>query len=66
MSREKPGYRDNLELLNLRFPDAEMLTAAQVAQFTGLSAQTVRKKFELNRLTRRISKADLARQISAG
>ncbi len=66
MSREKAGYRDNLAMLNERFPDADMLTAAQVAQVTGLTTQTVRRKFAFNPLTRRISKADLARLICAG
>ncbi len=65
MSREKPGFRDNYAMLHERFPETDMLTAAQVAQVTGYTIQTVRRKFVFNTLTRRISKADLARQISA-
>lgn len=64
MSREKDGYRENLELLNARYPGADMLTINQVAAFTGMTRQTVRQKFPFNDLTRRISKADLARLIS--
>lgn len=64
MSREKAGYRDNYAMLQDRFPDRDMLTASDVAQVTGLTVQTVRKKFQFNAMTRRVSKADLARQIS--
>lgn len=35
MSREKSGYRDNLELLNELFPDRAMLNAKDVMQLTG-------------------------------
>ncbi len=66
MSREKPGYRDNIEQISERFPGAEMLTVKQVAAFTGLTEQTVRKKFPLNRLTKRISVYEFARLITAG
>lgn len=66
MSREKPGYRDILADLHRRFPDVDMLTPTQVAEVTGLTVQTVRRKFAFNRLTRRIAMADLARQICAG
>ncbi len=64
MSREKEGYRLNLERVNEQFPDHEMLTAAEVAQFLGISDDTVRRRLKFNATTRRISKADLARQIS--
>ena len=44
MPREKDGYRENLELLNLRFPDHDMLSLEQVRQVTGFgSDKTVRK-----------------------
>ena len=61
--REPDGYRLNLELLNLRFPESDMLTQRQVAEFTGLCVQTVRKRIRFNALTNKVSKADLARQI---
>lgn len=44
MSREKDGYRENLELLNNRFPEHDLLTIEQVAQVTGFkSRKTVLK-----------------------
>ena len=64
MSREREAYRDNLERLDKRFPDAEMLTIKEVAAFTGYSEPSVRKIFVFTPY-RRISKADLARQMSA-
>ena len=66
MSRERPGYRLNLEQISERFPGTEMLTVKQVAEFTGLTEQTVRKKFQFNRLTKRISVFEFARLITAG
>jgi hypothetical protein len=65
LSREKPGYRDILADLHRRYPDVDMLTPAQVAEVTGLTVQTVRRKFCFNALTRRVAMADLARQICA-
>lgn len=66
MSRERPGYRLNIEQISERFPGAEMLTVKQVAEFTGLTEQTVRKKFQFNRLTKRISVSEFARLITVG
>ena len=44
MGREKDGYRENLELLNTRFPDHDMLTMEQVMQVIGcVDRRTVRK-----------------------
>ena len=63
MSREKEGYRENLELLNERYPDHDMLTAKEVAVFLGVSEQTTRRRIRFNPATRRVSKADLARQV---
>ena len=66
MPREKEGYRLNIERLNEVFGDHDMLSIAEVAQFCGVSVSTVRRYgLKFNSLTRRISKADLARQISA-
>ena len=64
MPREKEGYRDNMALLNERFPDKDMLGPGDVAQFMGVSWDTVRRRIRFNAATKRISKADLARQIS--
>lgn len=63
MSREKQGFRDTLERLDKAFPDRELLTITDVAQFTGVKRETVRKWIVLNPATRRVSKVDLARQV---
>ena len=63
--REKDGYRLNLERIDAAF-DHEMLTASEVARYLGCSDDKVRRDLRFNQATRRISKADLARQISAG
>lgn len=65
MSREREGYRENIALLNARFPEKDMLGVAEVAAFCGVSARTVRRRIKMNAATGRISKADLARQISS-
>lgn len=64
MARERDGFRENMKLLNAMFPDKAMLTAAEVAEFTGQSMSTVRRNIKFNPATRRVSKADLARQVS--
>lgn len=65
MGREKAGFRDNLELLNEMYPDQGMLGKTEVARFLGVTVKTVgRRGIRFNDLTGRISKADLARQIS--
>ena len=65
MSREKEGFRDNLELLNARFPDKDMLGIPEIMEFMGVSRDTVRRRIRFNGQTRRISKTDFARQITA-
>lgn len=62
MSREKEGYRENLELLNTRFPDHDMLTAEEVMQVTGFECKkTVRKHLGMLFRGHRISKVHVAR-----
>ena len=64
MSREKVDYRANLEILNRRFPDHDMLTAEEVMTVTGIrSLTTVRKHFGKQMVNRRLSKAALARYM---
>ena len=63
MSREREGFRENVQMLNERFPDVDMLTVKDVMQITGLCEQTVRKYIRFNPATKRVTKADLARQI---
>lgn len=62
MSREKESYRDNLERVDAAF-DHEWLTATEVARWLGVKPDTVRQHLTFGQ-GRRISKADLARQIS--
>lgn len=47
MAREHPDYRDNLELLNRRFPDHDILTTEEIMQVTGYKCpKTVLLKFK--------------------
>jgi len=62
VSREKPGYRDNLERVDAAF-DHEYLTAAEIARWLGCKPDTARRHFTFNAKTKRISKAELARQM---
>ena len=64
MPREKEGLRENIELLNARFPDKDMLTPVEVAEFMGVSQKTVRRRIRFNASPKRITKADLARQVT--
>lgn len=64
MSREKPGYRDNLEMLNMRYPSHDMLTIEEAMQVTGYTNRTtIRKIFGPMMVNKRISKAALARYM---
>lgn len=64
--REKPGYRENLRLLDRRHPDKDMLNVSEVAAFMGCCRQTAARKIRFNPATGLVTKTDLARQISAG
>ena len=62
MSREKEDYRANLEILNTRYPDHDMLTIQEIMQVTGYrSVNSVKRNFQL--VNRKISKAALARYM---
>ena len=62
MAREKEGSRDNLELLNDRFPDHDMLTMQEAMTVTGYTSRnTVLKHFGEKFVGNRISKVHLAR-----
>lgn len=64
MGREKEGYRDNLEILNNRFPDHDLLSIEEIMQVTGIrSMTTVRKYFGKMMANKRLSKAALARYM---
>ena len=62
MSREKELYRDNLERLDAAFPNKEMLTQIEVANYCGMARHTVTKHFHFTE--RYISKTVLARELS--
>ncbi len=62
MPREKELFRDNLEILNEKFPSKFLLTAVEVAEFTGLERHTVKRNFKFN--GRYITKTQLASQLS--
>lgn len=64
MAREKEGYRENLEILNTRYPDHDMLTIEEIMQVTGYtSINTIRKYFGKALVNRRLSKVYLARYM---
>ena len=64
MAREKAFYRENLEILNTRYPDHDMLSIEEIMQVTGIkSLTTVRKIFGTMLVNRRISKAALAKYM---
>ena len=62
MAREKEAYRDNLERINERFPEKELLTKTDVATFLGVSTKFVSKYYQFK--NNYISKATLARALS--
>ena len=45
MAREKEFYRENLELLNARFPDHDMLSLPEVKQVMGWNDTRTVKKY---------------------
>lgn len=65
MAREHPDYRANLEILNTRFPDHDMLTMEEVMQVNGWTDRRTIQKYLGKSLTenKRLSKAALARYM---
>lgn len=64
---ERAGYRENLEMLNARYPDHDILTRTEVARLYGVKLETLKKwQIPFDKTTKRISKADLARAICNG
>lgn len=58
--REKECYRDNLERLDSRFPNKELLSQKECAEFLGCSPRTIKRNYGIIRIT----KAAFARLIS--
>lgn len=64
MAREKEFYRENLEILNTRYPDHDMLTYEEIMKVTGFgSVNTVKRNLGKYIVGRKISKAALARYM---
>jgi hypothetical protein len=62
MAREKDGYRDNLEILNDRYPNHDMLSFLEVKEVMGWTdTRTVKKYLGKHIVCQRISKAALAK-----
>ena len=62
MSREREGFRDNMERLNEFFVDRDLLSIADVTRFTGRGRDVVKKLFTFK--SGYISKVELARALS--
>ena len=62
MSKEREGYRDNIERLDKFFPNAELLNVNDLVKFTGRNWRTVREFFPFKGCY--ISKAEAARTLS--
>lgn len=73
MPREKPDYRDNIYLLNLRFPDHDMLTIPEIMTTFGWKSRNTAVKHIRDFLglkkgqdtPLRLSKATVARMMCA-
>jgi hypothetical protein len=64
MAREKEFYRENLEILNTRYPDHDMLSIEEVMAVFGLTSRTsIKKYFGHMMVNKRISKAALAQYM---
>lgn len=64
MARELEDYRNNMEILNTRFPGKDMLGIADVQAIFGIrSRDTVLRHFPMRSVGRTISKATLARMM---
>ena len=62
MSREKEGFRDNLERLDQKFPNTELLNVQDLVNFTGRDRRTVKDVFPFSK--NYISKVEAARTLS--
>ena len=62
MPREPVTYRLNIEQLNARFPDRDLLTLKDIMELTGLSRYTAAKEFPFH--GKYISKVNLAWMMS--
>ena len=64
MAKEKDGYRENLELLNNRYPEHDLLSMEQCMVVTGYAdRRTLQKHLGQYFVNNRISKVFLARYM---
>ena len=63
MSREKDGYRDNIEQLNRLYPSHEALSLTEVAQVLNCSTKTVQRNMGHLMVNKKIMKTALARYM---
>ena len=61
MSREKEGFRDNLERLNEYFPNSELLNVSDIVKYTGRDRRVVKELFPFKK--NYISKVEAARAM---
>lgn len=64
MPREKPLFRANLDRLDARFPNKEVLSFEEIADFFGFSKRSAQRKFKYNRIIGGIAKTTIARALS--
>lgn len=66
MAREKELFRDNLERLDKRFPDRELLNVSTVSKYCRLSEERTKQMFPFKKIGGRwyISKVKLASELS--
>lgn len=60
---ESPFYRANLELLNTRFPDKDILSIKDIAEFEGKHRTSIYRKYKML-ASDGITKAEYAQMIS--
>ncbi len=65
MPREKPLFRENLERLDAKFPNKEVLSFKEVAEFYGISIITVKRRGWYNPKFKGILKTKLASEMSS-
>jgi hypothetical protein len=63
MPREKADYRDLLERLDVAFPNKEMLTKTEVAEWLGVGRATINRRYGWPR--GKVTKTQVARAVAS-
>lgn len=65
MAREKEGFREQLDRLDAAFPGREIIRRTELAQFLGISYDTVKRQFkaEYNQRMKGYTKVTVARAL---